>query len=81
MKKSDFILVRKRGVIVLPKKVRDALKIEEGDILKVKVDGANVILSKEDLWNRLFGCAKGLYNPDDAEIELDKGEVIEESDR
>ncbi len=77
MKKSDIILVRKRGVIVLPKKIRDALKIEEGDILRIKVDKTNIILCKEDLWNRLFGCAKGLYSPDEAEIELDKGEVIE----
>ncbi|MBC7092174.1 MAG: AbrB/MazE/SpoVT family DNA-binding domain-containing protein [Nitrososphaeria archaeon] len=78
MKKSDFILVRKRGVIILPKKIRDALKIGEGDILKIQVNGSSIVLSKEDLWGKLFGCAKGIYNPDDAEIELDRGEIVEE---
>lgn len=78
MKKSDFILVRKRGVIILPKKIRDALKIGEGDILKIQVNGSSIVLSKEDLWSKLFGCAKGIYNPDDAEIELDRGEIVEE---
>ena len=79
MKKSDYILVRKRGVIVLPKRLREILKIEEGDTLKIKIEGNNIILSKEDLWNKLFGCAKGLYDPNDAEMELDRGEMIEET--
>ncbi|MEN3016301.1 MAG: hypothetical protein ABC612_02645 [Candidatus Methanosuratincola petrocarbonis] len=30
--------------------------------------------SKVDLWGKLMGCAKS-YDPDEAEVELDRGEV------
>jgi AbrB family looped-hinge helix DNA binding protein len=75
MKKSEFVVVRKKGVIVLPKEVRDKLGVEEGDMLRVKLEGERIVLIKEDFWNKLFGCAKGLYDPDEAELELDRGEL------
>jgi len=31
--------------------------------------------SKVDLWGKLMGCAKKSYDPDEAEVELDRGEV------
>ena len=75
VKKSDYITVRRRGVIVLPKKTRDRLKIEEGDQLRVSVDGRRMIMSKVDLWGKLMGCAKKSYDPDEAEVVLDRGEA------
>ena len=74
MKKSDYVIVRKKGVIVLPKDVRKKLEIEEGDALRLSVVEGKVVLSKVDFWGKLFGCAKELYDPDEAELELDRGE-------
>ena len=79
--KSEYVIVRRRGVIVLPKRVRDELGIKEGDALKVQVEGGRIILSKVDFWGKLFGCARGLYDPDEAELELDRGESLEEGSR
>lgn len=72
--KSEFIIVRKRGVIVIPKTIREELGIEEGDMLRVSVKEGKIILNKESFWEKLFNTAKGLYNPDEAELELDVGE-------
>jgi AbrB family looped-hinge helix DNA binding protein len=72
--KSEFIIVRKRGVIVIPKTIREELGIEEGDMLRVSVKEGKIILSKESFWEKLFNTAKGLYSPEEAEIELDAGE-------
>ncbi|MBM5805652.1 MAG: AbrB/MazE/SpoVT family DNA-binding domain-containing protein [Candidatus Verstraetearchaeota archaeon] len=77
MVKSDCITVRKKGVIVLPKKVRERLAISEGDLVRVSVDdrGKKAVLSKVDLWGKLMGCARKSYDPDEAEVELDRGEA------
>jgi len=72
--KSEFIIVRKRGVIVIPKTIREELGIEEGDTLRVSVKEGKIILSKESFWEKLFNTAKGLYSPEEAELELDVGE-------
>lgn len=72
--RSDLVIVRKRGVIVIPKTIREELGIEEGDMLRVSVKEGKIILSKESFWEKLFNTAKGLYSPDEAELELDAGE-------
>jgi AbrB family looped-hinge helix DNA binding protein len=71
---SDIVVVRKRGVVVIPKSIREALGIGEGDVLRVSVEEGKIILSKESFWEKLFDSAKGLYSPDEAELELDEGE-------
>jgi AbrB family looped-hinge helix DNA binding protein len=72
--RSDIVVVRKRGVVVIPKSIREALGVEEGDVLRVSVEEGKIILSKESFWEKLFDSAKGLYSPDEAELELDEGE-------
>ena len=74
MRKSDIVVVRKKGIIVIPKAIRDALGIEEGDALRVSVEEGKIVLRKEGFWEKLFDSAKGLYNPEEAELELDEGE-------
>lgn len=74
MKKLDLMIVRK-GVIVLPKRVREELDLEEGDVLRVKVEEGKIVLMKEDFWGKLLGCARGLYDLDEVELELDRGEA------
>lgn len=69
------MVVRRKGVIVIPKALREALGIEEGDLLKVSVEEGRIVLRKESFWEKLFGSARGLYNPDTAELELDEGET------
>jgi AbrB family looped-hinge helix DNA binding protein len=69
--KPEIVIVRKRGVIVISKNIREALGIEEGDILRVSLEEDKIILSKESFWEKLFNSAKGIYSPDDAELELD----------
>jgi AbrB family looped-hinge helix DNA binding protein len=72
--KTDLVVVRRGGVIAIPKSIREALGIEEGDVLRVSVEEGKIILSKESFWEKLFDSAKGLYSPDEAELELDEGE-------
>jgi AbrB family looped-hinge helix DNA binding protein len=72
--RSDIVVVRKRGVVVIPKSIREALGIGEGDVLRVSVEEGKIILSKESFWEKLFDSAKGLYSPDEAELELDEDE-------
>ncbi|MCC6005123.1 MAG: AbrB/MazE/SpoVT family DNA-binding domain-containing protein [Thermofilum sp.] len=60
--------------MVIPKTIREELGIEEGDILRVSVKEGKIILSKESFWEKLFNTAKGLYSPEEAELELDVGE-------
>ncbi len=74
MRKSDIVVVRKKGIIVIPKAIRDALGIEEGDALRVRVEEGKIVLRKEGFWEKLFDSAKDLYNAEEAELELDEGE-------
>jgi hypothetical protein len=43
-------------------------------MLRVSMKDDKIILSNESFWEKLFNTAKGLYNPDEAELELDVGE-------
>ncbi|MCC5997769.1 MAG: AbrB/MazE/SpoVT family DNA-binding domain-containing protein [Thermofilum sp.] len=54
--------------------MREELGIKEGDTLRVSVKDDKIILSKESFWEKLFNTAKGLYSPEEAELELDVGE-------
>jgi AbrB family looped-hinge helix DNA binding protein len=66
------VRVGKKGVIVLPKAVREALNIVEGSLLQVEVRDGEVILRPLDLWERVWGCCKG--SAEEAEKELDEEE-------
>jgi len=68
------VKVHKKGIIVLPKSVRDALGIVEGTLLRVRIENDKIILEPLDLWGRVWGCAKGLGSAEEAELELDREE-------
>jgi hypothetical protein len=38
------------------------------------VEEGKIVLRKEGFWEKLFDSAKDLYNPEEAELELDEGE-------
>ena len=72
------VKVHRKGIIVLPKSVRDALGIGEGTLLRVEVRDREIVLKPLDLWERLWGCAKGLGSAEEAELELDREELVDE---
>ena len=68
------VRVHKKGVIVLPKSIREEAGIEEGMLLEVSVEGNRIVLKPVDLWDRVWGCAKGRGSAEEAELELDHEE-------
>ncbi len=65
----------KRGVIVIPKDVRERLGIVEGMTLELSVEGDKIILRVRDLWSELRRRGRKLkVNLDEAERELDEAE-------
>ncbi|MCE4600105.1 MAG: AbrB/MazE/SpoVT family DNA-binding domain-containing protein [Desulfurococcales archaeon] len=70
-----MIRVGKRGVIVIPKKIREKLGISEGMILDLRVEGDTIILKTRDLWSELRERGRKLrVDIDEAERELDEAE-------
>jgi len=69
-----MVKVYRKGIVVLPKSVRDALGIAEGTLLRVRVEDGKIVLEPLDLWERVWGCAKGFGSAEEAELELDREE-------
>ena len=67
------VRVGKKGTIVIPKAVRDALHIVEGSILELEVRDREIVLKPLDLWDRVWGCCRG--SAEEAERELDEEEA------
>ncbi len=72
------IRVHRKGIIVIPKSVREALGIEEGSLLQLEVRDREIVLRPLDLWERVWGCAKGMGNVDELERALDEEEASDE---
>ena len=71
------IRVGKRGVIVLPKDIRERLGIEEGMTLELSVKGDALVLRVCDLWSELRERGKKLkVDLEEAEREIDKDEEL-----
>ncbi len=69
------IRIGRRGVIVIPKDVREELGLEEGDVLELRVEGDTIILRRRDLWDELRRRGRGLkVDLEEAERELDEAE-------
>ena len=68
------VKVHRKGIIVLPKSVREEAGIEEGMLLEVSVDKGKIVLKPLDLWDRVWGCGKGKGSAEKAELELDREE-------
>lgn len=71
------IRVGRRGVIVIPKEVRERLGIEEGMVLELSVEEGKIVIRTRDLWSELRERGRKLnVDIDEAERELDE---VEES--
>lgn len=67
------IRVGKRGVIVIPKDVREKMGLEEGSILDLQVEGDRIVLKVKDLWSELRRRGRKLkVDVEKAERELDE---------
>lgn len=69
------VRVGKRGVIVIPKRIRERLGISEGTVLELSVEGDKLVLRSRDLWGELRERSRRLkVDLDEAERELDEAE-------
>ncbi|MEM0009723.1 MAG: AbrB/MazE/SpoVT family DNA-binding domain-containing protein [Thermofilum sp.] len=68
----EVIKVHKKGIIVIPKIIREALNIEEGTLLELRVENGKILLEPLDLWQKVWKCCQG--SAEEAERELDKEE-------
>ncbi|AGT36255.1 MULTISPECIES: AbrB/MazE/SpoVT family DNA-binding domain-containing protein [Thermofilum] len=65
----------KRGVIVVPKAVRERLGLKEGMVLELEVKGDELVLRARDLWAELRARGEGpKFDVDMFERELDENE-------
>ena len=65
----------KRGVIVVPKAVRERLGLKEGMVLELEVKGDELVLRARDLWSELRARGEGTeFDVDMFERELDEAE-------
>ena len=71
---SLTVKIGKKGIIVLPKAVRDRLGLEEGSLLSIEVRDRELVLKPLDLWDRVWGCCRG--SAEEAEQELDREEEL-----
>jgi len=68
------VRVGKRGVIVIPKEIRERLGIEEGMFLELGVEGDKIVLKTRDLWRELRERGKKLS----VDLEKAEREILEE---
>ena len=65
-----IIKVHKRGIIVIPERIREMLSIDEGTLLELRVENGKILLEPFDLWGRVWKCCQG--SAEEAEEELDR---------
>lgn len=66
---ATFVKVQQKGIIVLPRSLRERAGIKEGMLLRVEVRNGEMVLRPVDLWSRVWGCAKGKGSLKDLERE------------
>jgi len=70
---SKITRVGKKGVVVIPKEIREELGLHEGTILEVRSEGNKVVLVKKDIWEEIM--RRGVkVRAEEAERELDEVE-------
>ena len=69
------VRIGSRGTVVIPKKIRDKCDLREGDVLQIFLKKGNIVLVRDDVWEKLHGCARGLITAGEVEKELDEDEM------
>jgi len=63
---SPIVKVDKKGRVVLPKSVREKVKLSKGNYLKVKVEGKRIVMEPlESIADKYFGAFKIARWPED----------------
>ena len=70
------IRVGRRGVIVIPKDIREKLGIEEGMTLDLEVDNDKIIIHVRDLWSELRERGRKMK----VDLEEAEREVVEDEE-
>ena len=73
---KTIIKVHKKGIIIIPKGIREKAGIVEGMLLEVSLEKDRVVLKPLNLWNKVWGYARGLGSAEEAELELDVEEEL-----
>lgn len=62
----DVVKVDKRGRIVIPKRIREKVKVKEGGYVKIRADEKSIIIEPtESVADKYFGAFKVLMWPED----------------
>ena len=72
----SIVKVRKRGIIAIPKEIRERAGIKEGMLLLIEAREGELVLRPLDLWERVWGSGKG--SAEEVERELDEDERARE---
>jgi AbrB family looped-hinge helix DNA binding protein len=69
------VRVGRRGAIVIPKRIRERLGIEEGTVLELEIVEGALMLRVRDLWTELRRRGRNVkFDVDALERELDEAE-------
>ncbi len=71
----SVVRVYRKGIVALPKAVRESAGIREGMLLLVEVREGKIVMSPLNLWERVWGSGAGLGTAEEAERELDEEEA------
>jgi len=69
------VKVYRKGIIALPKAVRETAGVRGGMLLLVEVRDGKIVLSPLDLWERVWESGVGRGTAEEAERELDAEEA------
>jgi AbrB family looped-hinge helix DNA binding protein len=72
----SVVKVHKKGIIAIPKGVRERAGIKEGMLLLIEARDGELVLRPLDLWERIWGSSKG--SAEEVERELDEDERARE---
>ncbi len=65
--------IGRKGVVVIPKEVRERLGLREGTAVEIRLEGNKVVLIKKDIWEEVM--RRGVkIEAEEAEKELDEVE-------
>jgi AbrB family looped-hinge helix DNA binding protein len=70
------VRVGARGTLVIPKEIREAQGIREGDLLEIVAEDDKLVLSKDKLWERFRDSARGVTSPEEVEREFDEDDRL-----
>lgn len=62
--------------MVLPKDIRDAQGIREGDMFVITVEKDKIVLSRDKIWEKFRASAKGVVTAEEVELELDEDDRL-----